>query len=31
LGHIFGEEYDPKKYPSQIGIRDPGEMTWFVT
>ena len=31
LGHIFGEEYDPKKYPSQIGIRDPGEMTWFLT
>jgi len=31
LGHIFGEEYDPKKYPSQIGIRDKGEMTWFLT
>jgi 6-phosphogluconolactonase len=31
LGHIFGDEYDPKKYPSQIGIRDAGEMTWFVT
>ena len=31
LGHIFGEEYDPKKYPSQIGIRDGGEMTWFLT
>jgi 6-phosphogluconolactonase len=31
LGHIFGEEYDPNKYPSQIGIRDGGEMTWFLT
>jgi 6-phosphogluconolactonase len=31
LGHVFGEEYDPKKYPSQIGIRDAGEMTWFLT
>jgi 6-phosphogluconolactonase len=31
LGHVFGEEYDPKKYPSQIGIRDGGEMTWFLT
>ena len=31
LGHVFGEEYDPKTYPSQIGIRDGGEMTWFLT
>ena len=31
LGHEFGEEYDPKKYPSQIGLRDGGEMTWFLT
>jgi 6-phosphogluconolactonase len=31
LGHVFGEEYDPKKYPSQLGIRDGGEMTWFLT
>jgi len=31
LGHIFGEEYDPRKYPSQIGIRGAGEMTWFLT
>ena len=31
LGHVFGEEYDPKKYPSQIGLRDGGEMTWFLT
>jgi len=31
LGHVFGEEYDPKKYPSQIGLRDGGETTWFLT
>jgi 6-phosphogluconolactonase len=31
LGHVFGDEYDPKKYPSQIGLRDGGEMTWFLT
>jgi 6-phosphogluconolactonase len=31
LSHVFGEEYDPKKYPSQIGLRDGGEMTWFLT
>jgi 6-phosphogluconolactonase len=31
LEHVFGEEYDPKKYPSQIGFRDGGEMTWFLT
>jgi 6-phosphogluconolactonase len=31
LGHVFGEEYDPKRYPSQIGIRDGSEMTWFLT
>jgi 6-phosphogluconolactonase len=31
LGHVFGEEHDPKKYPSQLGIRDGGEMTWFLT
>jgi 6-phosphogluconolactonase len=31
MGHVFGEEYDSKKYPSQLGIRDGGEMTWFLT
>jgi hypothetical protein len=28
---VFGEEYDPKKYPSQIGLRDAREMSWFLT
>lgn len=31
LERVFGEEYDPKKYPSQLGIRDGGEMAWFLT
>jgi len=31
LGHVFGEEYDPKKYPSQLGLRDGDETTWFLT
>lgn len=31
LSHVFGEEYDPKKYPSQIGMRDGSETTWFLT
>ena len=31
LAHVFGEEYDPKKYPSQIGIRDGGDESWFLT
>jgi 6-phosphogluconolactonase len=31
LGHVFGEEYDPKKYPSQIGLRGGGETAWFLS
>lgn len=31
LGHVFGEDYDPQKYPSQIGLRDSGETSWFLT
>jgi 6-phosphogluconolactonase len=31
LGHVFGEEYNPKKFPSQIGMRGGGEVSWFLT
>ena len=31
LGHVFGEEYDPKKYPSQIGLRDGNDVAWFLS
>ncbi len=31
LAHVFGQEYDPKKYPSQLGLRDGGETAWFLT
>jgi 6-phosphogluconolactonase len=31
LGHVFGPEYEPKKYPSQIGIRDGQDMSWYLT
>jgi 6-phosphogluconolactonase len=26
---VFGDEYDPKKYPSQIGLRS-GDVSWFL-
>jgi 6-phosphogluconolactonase len=28
--HVFGPEYDPKKYPSQLGLRSPNEVVWFL-
>ncbi len=31
LGHVFGAEHDPKKYPAQLGLREGIEMTWYVT
>ncbi len=30
LGHVFGTERDEKKYPSQIGLREGIDMTWFT-
>jgi 6-phosphogluconolactonase len=31
LTQVFGKEYNPKKYPSQLGLQDPGDTTWFLT
>jgi 6-phosphogluconolactonase len=31
LAHVFGPEHDESKYPSQIGVVEGIEMTWFVT
>lgn len=31
LAHVFGRERDENKYPSQIGLNEGIEMTWFVT
>ncbi len=27
---VFGESYDPKKYPAQLGLRDGKEVEWFL-
>ncbi len=27
---IFTEPYEPKKYPSQLGLNDAGSLTWFM-
>jgi 6-phosphogluconolactonase len=27
---VFSEPYDPKKYPSQLGLQDGGAVTWFL-
>ncbi len=31
LAHVFGPEYDPMKYPAQLGMREGIEMTWYTT
>jgi 6-phosphogluconolactonase len=31
LEHIFGTEYNPLKYPAQLGLGEDIEMTWFLT
>lgn len=30
LRSVFGESYDPNKYPAQLGLRDAGELEWFL-
>jgi 6-phosphogluconolactonase len=30
LRNIFEQPYDPKKYPSQLGLHDARSVTWFV-
>ncbi len=27
---VFGEPYDPKKYPAQLGLRDAKDVEWFL-
>jgi len=30
LRAVFGEPYDPRKYPAQLGLRDVKEVEWFL-
>jgi 6-phosphogluconolactonase/glucosamine-6-phosphate isomerase/deaminase len=31
LRHVFGETRDESSYPSQIGVNEGIDMTWYVT